>query len=278
MDYSKPWTEFDLIALDLETTGASPIGNEICEIAAVRWRNGVVIDQYQTLIKPTRVMSDFIIGIHGITNEMVAEAPPIAAKIGEFHKFIQGAVTIAHHAPFDLGFLSYDMELLDLPLPTDVSLCTSLLARAVIPESPNHRLQTLVEFLGIPKRTAHRALSDAEACLDLALKCLERVGPGASMSDAFAKMGGALEWSRYSLKSSSHLASTKDIIQSIQQDRWLEVRYGKSMAVAPRKIKPQGFVRNPDGDFIFAFVPEEKKSKRFYLDRFQSTRVLEDEP
>jgi hypothetical protein len=171
------------------------------------------------------------------------------------------------------------MELANIELPVEVSLCTSLLSRVVIPESPNHRLQTLVEFLGIPKRTAHRALSDAEACLDLALHCLNRVGEEASMSDAFAKMGGALGWSRYSLKALSHLQSTQDIIHAIKNDRWLEIKYGRPGAginIQPRKIKPQGFVRNPDGDFIFAFVPEEKKSKRFYLDRFLQTAVIED--
>ena len=87
----KLWSESILVALDIETTGAYPLTSEICEIAAVKWQNGKVITEFETLVRPTRPMSEFIMGIHGITNQMVASAPKISDKILEFHTFIQGA-------------------------------------------------------------------------------------------------------------------------------------------------------------------------------------------
>ena len=78
---------------------------------------------------------------------MVADAPPIAEVLPEFLKFISGSVLLAHHAQFDLGFVASALEDCDLPLPSTPAICTSLLAQANVPETVNHRLQTLVPFL-----------------------------------------------------------------------------------------------------------------------------------
>src|SRR4051812_41661743 len=106
LDTSKPWSEFEFVAFDTETSGAYPLGCEVVEFGAVKWKGGKEIDSFQTLLKPSKPMSDFIIGIHGITNEMVADAPEMKDKISEIHQFLQGAIPLAHHAPFDMGFLA----------------------------------------------------------------------------------------------------------------------------------------------------------------------------
>src|SRR5690606_36955518 len=108
--------------------------------------------------------SDFIIGIHGISNEMLVNAPQMPTVIKEFRDFVEGSLMVAHHAPFDLGFLSYEMERAGLPLPTPPVFCTSLLSIVLYPEFESHRLQTLVQELQLTKGTAHRALDDSRAC------------------------------------------------------------------------------------------------------------------
>ncbi|PIS11739.1 MAG: hypothetical protein COT73_02405 [Bdellovibrio sp. CG10_big_fil_rev_8_21_14_0_10_47_8] len=156
MDFSKPWTEFDLIAFDTETSGAYPLGSEVVEFGAVKWRGGQVIDSYQTLLKPSEPMTPFIIGIHGITNEMVENAPKISEKIHEIREFIEGSILMAHHAPFDMGFMAVDFQKNKIPFPSEPVLCTSLLARQLIPESHNHKLQTLIQVLKLDQGAAHR--------------------------------------------------------------------------------------------------------------------------
>ena len=102
------WPEATFIAIDLETTGKYPLDAEICEMAAVKWQGGRVVEEFQTLVKPTQRTSEEVIRIHNITNEMVENAPRIEEKIGEFHRFISSGYVLAHHAPFDLGFLAIE--------------------------------------------------------------------------------------------------------------------------------------------------------------------------
>src|SRR5262249_33181247 len=110
MNQNVPWSQATFIAIDLETTGKYPLDAEICEMAAVKWQNGAVVDVFQSLIRPCTPMSQEVIAIHNITNEMVATAPLMAEKIFDFHRFIGDGFLLAHHAPFDLGFLSWEFE------------------------------------------------------------------------------------------------------------------------------------------------------------------------
>jgi DNA polymerase III subunit epsilon len=123
-----PWYDASFVAIDLETTGKYPLDAEICEMAAVKWEKGQVVDTYQTLIKPTYRMSDEVIAIHNITNEMVETAPTLDTKIGEFFNFIKDSYVIAHHAPFDLGFLAWEFEKARLGLRLWPSISVSKLA------------------------------------------------------------------------------------------------------------------------------------------------------
>ena len=161
LDLSLPITQHTIVALDLEAAGAYPVGYDIVEFGAVKWRNGQIVDRLQLLLKPREPMSDFIIGIHGITNEMVADAATIADRVGEIHQFLSGAVVVAHHAPFDEGFLAWEFEKAALGFPNAEVLCSSLLARQLVRDVENHRLQTLVKYFGLRAGTAHRAGDDA---------------------------------------------------------------------------------------------------------------------
>lgn len=255
------------VAFDLETSGKYPLDAEICELGAVKWRDGKVVDTFQTLIKPSKPMGEEVIKIHNITNEMVADAPTIAEKIGDFHQFFGEAYGIAHHAPFDLGFLMIEFERAGLSTPVKPCFCTSLLARKLIPESHNHRLKTLVDFLKINMGQAHRALDDAEACLQVALKCFERVGD-VGVDELLARQGGGLLWSKYSIHALEQKAHQKVLIQAIRSDANVSLTYdGGSRPGQAREVKPIGVVRNPDGDFLVAIEAGDTKPKRYLLDK-----------
>src|SRR5690606_14057240 len=124
MELHRPWTDSTFIAFDTETSGAFPIGSEIIEFGAVKWKNGQEIAHYQTLLKPRETLTEFNMSIHGISNEMVATAPLMKEKIREIYDFFGDAVPIAHHAPFDLGFVSVEFEAHGLPLPPGPVLCS----------------------------------------------------------------------------------------------------------------------------------------------------------
>jgi DNA polymerase-3 subunit epsilon len=253
---------------DIETAGKYPLESEICEIAAVKYRNGKLAETYQTLVRPQMPMSAEVIKIHGITNEMVEKALRIHEVIADFRKFIEGTYLIAHHAPFDMGFLTVAMEKANIPLPTLPVICSSRLSRKIIVGSENHKLQTLIPFLGIEQGAAHRALDDARACLQVGLICFERAKLE-TLESIFAAQDGALQWKDYSLDELKY--KSKDLrllIEGIENRGRLKLTY-RGGSQSTRVIEPIGLVRNPDGDFFLAY-DSNPLPKRFYINKVVS--------
>src|SRR5580658_5011861 len=117
MDFNVPWHEATFVGLDTETSGKYPLDAEICEIAAVKWRGGQIIENFQSLVAITRPMNPEAQGVHHISPEMLAGAPNMRDTITKFHNFIDESFLIAHHAPFDMGFIAYEFERAGLALP-----------------------------------------------------------------------------------------------------------------------------------------------------------------
>jgi DNA polymerase-3 subunit epsilon len=273
---AKKWTDFPIIAIDTETSGQYPIQDDLCELAAVKSIAGQVVDTYQTLVKPRGIMSDFIIGIHGITNEMVAKAPPIQEVLPKFMNFVADGVIVGHHSPFDLGFLVYDIEKQNLPIPSQPALCSSLISRNAIVGPANHKLQTLVKYLGLDGGQAHRALDDAKACLQLLFKCFEKKGVE-TFADAFRLQGSPLWWQDFSIYGKT-LQSQQwaKVIQAIENKKNLEIIYsGGSMKGKKRVVQPVSVVCSPTGDFMVAKDPNDPgPTKRFYFKKLEEAEVL----
>src|SRR5688572_10437354 len=114
MDLTKPWKEYTYVGFDTETSGKFPLVAEIVEVAAAKWRDGKVIDTYQSLVKPQKLMGEAVIRIHHITNEMVESAPNIVQVLPQFDEFIKDSILVAHHAAFDIGFMTLEYEKLKM--------------------------------------------------------------------------------------------------------------------------------------------------------------------
>jgi DNA polymerase-3 subunit epsilon len=277
MDLNIQWTETTFIALDLETTGRYPLDAEICEMAAVKWRGGQIVDSYQTLIKPSFPMSKEVIAIHNITDEMVVDAPLLSEKISEFHQFISGGVLIAHHAPFDMGFLSWEFERARLLLPERPVVCTSLLSRVVVTDVPNHRLSTLAKHFEVDAGAAHRALDDAKACLGVALKCFEAVGADCTLLKVLETQNRKLQWQNFSIELLMEKESFRHLVRATLDKREVFMAYlGGSKPGQVRRVFPLGIVRNPDGDFLVATEGDEVQTKRYFLDKIGNVRMVAD--
>src|SRR5215204_6581592 len=93
--------DITFVVVDLETTGGSAAGgSSITEVGAVKVQHGEVLGEFQTLVKPTDHIPPFIAVLTGITNTMVATAPPIESVLPAFLEFARGSVLVAHNAPF----------------------------------------------------------------------------------------------------------------------------------------------------------------------------------
>lgn len=149
--------------LDFETTGLSPaMGDRATEIAIVLVRDGHVVDRYQSLMNAGCRIPGEVTALTGITNAMIAAAPPVAEVMRQAAQFVGVHPVVAHNAAFDRRFWQAELERLDIRSASAFA-CTLLLARRLYPKSHNHRLSTLVQMLGLPQAgRAHRAMADAE--------------------------------------------------------------------------------------------------------------------
>lgn len=168
------------IVLDTETTGMNMdtgphyLGHRVIEIGCVEVVNRRLTGRhYHVYLKPDRKVDEEAIRVHGITDDYLADKPPFSAKVDEFLQFIDGAELVAHNAPFDVGFLDYELQLLGRP-ERMADLCkvtdTLALARKMFPGKRNN-LDILCDRFGIDNghRTLHGALLDAEILADVYL-------------------------------------------------------------------------------------------------------------
>ncbi|MEY8040781.1 DEDD exonuclease domain-containing protein [Saccharopolyspora cebuensis] len=174
-----PLHQVTFVVVDLETTGADRTQDAVTEIGAVKVRGGAVLGEFATLVDPEHGIPPAVVSITGITEAMVRGAPRFDTVLPAFLEFCQGAVLVAHNAPFDLGFLRAGCEHQGLRWPAPAVVDTVRLARRVLTrdETPNCKLGTLAQVLGARTTPVHRALDDARATVDVLHALLERVGP-----------------------------------------------------------------------------------------------------
>ena len=163
-----------LIMLDTETTGLSPLGGDrIVEIGAVRVSHRRIDRKhvFHHYLNPDRHIPEEVVRIHGIDDAKVKDAPRFA-DIGEaFLEFIDGATLVIHNAAFDLGFLMHELRQAGLPSIADMPVIDSLqVARKRHPQQRNN-LDALCDRYNVERghRTLHGALLDAELLAEMYL-------------------------------------------------------------------------------------------------------------
>lgn len=153
--------EEEVVILDLETTGFDPSRDAIIEIGAVLARGPEVVDRFATFVRPPFGIPHETTQLTGITDEMVAEAPPIESLIAPLAEFIGDRTVIAHNASFDRTFLERSGC---GPSKIRGGWVDSLeVVRLGLPRLRSHRLADLARAFGLEEGRAHRASDDAEA-------------------------------------------------------------------------------------------------------------------
>ena len=160
--------------VDLETTGSTPGYAKITEIGAVRVEGGHQVATFTQLVNPGMPIPGFITGITGISQHMVADAPRIDQVLPRFVEFSAGSVLVAHNARFDLGFLDYELGILQRRTFPRPALDTMRLARRLMPHS-RASLAHLSERFDTTVRPSHRALRDAQATAEILVILLAMV-------------------------------------------------------------------------------------------------------
>jgi len=163
------------VVLDTETTGLSPVtGDRIVEIGGVELVNHVPTGRHiHIYLNPERDMPEEAFRVHGLSAEFLADKPKFAQKADEFLEFIAGATLVIHNAPFDMGFLNFELEKMGRPSLTNEVIDTVMVARNRHPGA-RVSLDALCKHYGIDnsKRVLHGALLDSEILADVYLELI----------------------------------------------------------------------------------------------------------
>jgi DNA polymerase-3 subunit epsilon len=168
------------IVLDTETTGMNKLGvhyegHRIIEIGAVEVINRRLTGRhYHVYVKPDRLVDPEAYGVHGISDEFLADKPTFDQIADEFLEFIRGGELVIHNAAFDIGFMDHEFRMLRQDIPKTETFCTITdtlsMARRLFPGKRNN-LDALCGRYEIDnsKRTLHGALLDAEILAEVYL-------------------------------------------------------------------------------------------------------------
>ena len=175
IDLDRKLSELTYTVFDTETTGLEPSnGDEIIQVGAARIVNNRLLRQetFNQIVDPERPLKPESIPIHGITEDMVRGQPNIDVVLPAFHEFCEDTVLIAHNAAFDMRFLQLKEERTGIRFTQPV-LDTLLLSAVVHPNQESHKLDVILERLGIAIGKRHNALEDALATGEVFLKLVK---------------------------------------------------------------------------------------------------------
>src|SRR5262249_35909982 len=185
-----PVVQIDFVLVDLETTGWAPEDATITEIGAVLVCGGRGRAQFSSLVNPGSAIPEQVATLTGISDAMVASAPPLSTVLAGFLSLPPRRVLPAPNAPFAVAFLTAACKACALPWPEFRVLDTVDLAHRVLGEEEvaDCKLATLAAHFNARIKPRHRALPDALATADVLTALLRRlVATGVS---TLAEAGG----------------------------------------------------------------------------------------
>lgn len=162
------------IAIDFETANSQR--SSPCEIGLVKVENFEIVDRNSYLIKPRDNYFDFYnTFLHGIDESMVENEPEFDIIYNKIKSDFESYPIIAHNASFDISVLRHTLDLYGIEYPETDYSCTYQMSREALKGLFSFRLDSVCDYLGI-KLDHHRALSDAEACAEVAISIFQDRG------------------------------------------------------------------------------------------------------
>lgn len=264
------------VAFDLETTGLSAVQNRIVEVSACRFSlKSDKIAVFSSLVAPGQPIPPEVVQIHGITEEMVLDAPHFSEIAPSFLEFIQGAVLLAHNIAFDLTFLTCALREMAVLPPENLALDTCHLARGLIHEAPNYKLGTLREVLALEvEGPAHRSEPDARACVELFKHCVQRLPEreDTSLEWLFDRYPRARSGVRLPERDS---AVTQALSKAIQSHSEIQIEYCNARNEKTyRHITPIFLGGKGRFAYLEAFCHLRQANRQFRLDRIENYQAV----
>lgn len=264
-----------VVAVDLETTGLSPLVDKIIEIAAVKLTPDGKVTTWHQLINPLIEVPEFTIQFHGLTNDHLKTCPTIRKPLREFWEFVGRHPIMGHNSTFDLGYLikaSHDFQI-EFPPLNIYDSCR--FARAIYKGKEarpiNFRLSTLSDFFGFTLQH-HVALDDTLACL--------KVWANANMNEGdhtkALEKSFVFRLSDFNRNECFNFPNRhKDLAALVQEKKLLNLEYRGQSSRRVRPIRPIGLMPLPQGPVLFAECLLSGMNKSFLLKKIKGYSKLE---
>lgn len=268
-----------LIAVDLETTGLSPLVDKIIEVGALKILPDSTLEVFESLINPDIPIPPHTIEIHHITDDMVLNAPKLNPVMSQFSEFMSDLPIVAHNAKFDLGFIVMAFQKGNIPLLNNHIYCSCKLARHTHMELKNHKLKTLVDELKIPLLNHHRAYDDALASLKIFLKSLEVIKT--PLSPMLKRYGNIFSLNDFDKLNSEEIPKILEeqmlkLEKLVKESAVIEIKYsGGNHKNEYRPVKLTSLLNSPDGNILYARCLWSDMQKSFKLKKITDIRMPE---
>lgn len=266
-----PLSETPLVFLDTETTGLAPrYGDRIVEIALVRFRDGVMENFYTSLVNPEREISPGAARVHGITNHDIRDAPLFRDIARQVRAELEGAVIVAHNAPFDLGFLNHEFHWARVNAPANLALDTLALLRRYFRFRSN-ALTRVADELGIERETSHRALADVLTTRAVFEHILGELKPR-TLGELLQMQGGPIAWADSQPREGITLPPALE--EALRSRRRLFLCYVDEYgSKSERWVSPVDVSMKKEYIYLRAFCHLRDAERSFRLDRVLEMRV-----
>lgn len=264
------------VAFDTETTGLWAISNRLVEIAAVKFRvDSETNEEFQTLIDPGRPIPPEATAVHGVTDQMVADAPTAETAILAFLSFCGAdSILIAHNAPFDISFVGNEMDRAKLAFPRNLIIDTVDIFRRYARGLASYSLLSLARHYNLAENQEHRGLSDAQLVRRLFCEAMGILPPVES-AKTLAEHVAVYELSDWRPEQADLPAQFADLTAAVEHGYSVEIVYrGSGANESSRVIRPFQVHSLGSVYYIVAYCEKSQAERTFRLDRIISHRII----
>lgn len=279
------------ISFDTETTGVNPATDALVEIAALAFDEDFDQRSFESLIKPHIPIPYFATQIHGITDEMVENAPSAETVLDQFSDFLASntvpRIMIAHNAAFDLGFMhryATEEQRANKSQTPELVLDSCMLAKALLDNLKTHRLESLASHFNVVNERAHRAMADVKTLrhvfmelLGIAADKFAASGKGLTVMDLIEACGGYFLYAPFDSKIKRKPFQLSPRISELEKlcgsDEKVGISYLSEGHEEFRYITPISVRIKGLKVFIEAHCHRDNITKTFRVDKIRSVKI-----
>ncbi len=266
------------VAFDTETTGLWAPSNRMVELGAVRFTlNHDRTDIYSSLIRSEMPIPPDVTRIHGITDEMIFDAPLVEEVLPKFFDFCGPSVLVAHNAPFDISFVRCEADRVKVDCPRNPILDTVDMYRQIHSDLSSYSLLSLSSKFRLAESQKHRALADAEMVMNLIRNAAAH---GESMKDPVKWLSRFpyhkfSDWGGEVTDLPPRLA---DLQGAALEDLRLRISYRNGTGqMSYRVVQPRRVYQLRSYYYLIAYCEQAQAERTFRCDRIEEYRIVGEE-